>query len=168
MNGNATNAANADAVDGKSANELVRLTRSAGGINTLALTDADYQTVASVQITVPAAGFVLVTSSTIIESGDGFYQIRLRDVTTGTVTAQLVVDITPENLYIPVSPTHVFQVAGTGARTFQLEARRFSGTNGSATNATITALYVPFGSTGAGTLDVEEPAPASGTGPSGR
>ncbi len=176
---NATNAGNANTVGGYAPNGLVRVARGVGypvppGPG-LPLLNA-YQTLATVQIAAPAAGFVLVTGSADFQSltcagppNGCFIEARLRDANTGAFTPfhfTTVGGVDTQDLALP----YVFPV-DAGNRTFVYEARIQAGNDGQAIafSGLLTALYTPFGSGGPGALGAADPPSGeSGAGPGAR
>jgi len=166
----AQQAGNANTVGGYAPNGLVRVARGTGANaqplgNTLVA-------VATVTITAPAAGFVLVTSSVSIQTGSGsscYAQTLLRDATGGVSAGPNYSFLAAPGEEQLASPTYVFPVTA-GARTLQLQARmQQASCTASAYMPVITALYVPFGSTGATTLDLPDvPSPEPHSGPGSR
>lgn len=145
------NATTAQTLQGYAPSGLVRVARGSGAFVTLT---TSYQTLATVTLTAPSAGFVLVQGTANIVGGNGdSASTRLRDTAGGAVA------VSPDAITatgtgagaafnMPASPTWVFPVPA-GDRTFVIEAR---GSPAGAQNCMITALFVPFGSGGAGTL----------------
>lgn len=151
----ATNAANAQLLQGLPANALVRVNANANP-NTVILTGS-YQQIASTTITVPGPGFVYVTAATVVAVGSSSYSARVaahvRDTTTNLSSYDLYQDfgvVGGTTQAGSLSPTTVFQVAGPASHTFVIEAATVSGLGiPIAGNATVSALYVPFGPGGA-------------------
>jgi hypothetical protein len=174
---NATNAGNADKVDNLDANGITRLARGQQAAN-IVLTGV-FQTIASVNITLPAPGFVLVDGSanieTFTEACNCIAELQLRDTGAGGTSSPAFFTTTGNDVGTDddANRSWVFQVAAAGARTFVLEARRFNiptGTSQLAFASTITALYGPFGSTGGATLrptGSEAPRSSKSAAPSG-
>jgi hypothetical protein len=140
---------NADALNGYHANELVRGTAAANSPFFSALTMTSQKTVS---ITLPKDGFVLVNASysAIFTAGcpcDAF--LRIRDVRAGGTSSPDAFAQFAAGSWGPVMQTWVFKEAA-GTYTFSADA----GVSGTVTvaNPTLTALYVPFGSTGGSTL----------------
>ena len=143
-------AKDADKLDGIHANELVRVGRDQNiGPS---LTGA-FATVTDVTITAPAAGFVKVDGTSVSYSGSGCpcdIWIRLRHAESDAVSFNYVQTKEANASLAALSATWVFPVSA-GTNTFEAQMRNASGTSPSA-DAGITALYVPFGSTGGATL----------------
>jgi hypothetical protein len=107
-------------------------------------------------LTVPAAGFVWVTGTAVLNVGPSgvpaLVGVAVADPATGATALPVyqhlgwgagAVDTSA------VASTAVFPVPGPGAHTFWLEAHVVTGSGTpSAGNATVTALYVPFGPDG--------------------
>ena len=153
---------NADKLDGFDANALVRAARvNAGGL-TLAAADA---TVATVTITAPAAGFVLVQADyNVTGTGcpcEGWFVLR-DGVTNALASNYKIVKKAVDGGYASGSAGWIFPVTA-GVRTFQLRASKGPGTTVGVDGPAMQALYVPFGSTGAGTLSTGSVASASAT-----
>jgi hypothetical protein len=168
---NATSAGNANTVGGYAPNGLVRVARGAApGLTPVApaLTPGAFTTLATVNLTVPAPGFVLVTGGTIVE-GTGTGIVRLRDAASTTnVSPFLGVDVDPTTTDNSATPTWVFQVTTAGPQSYVLEAQGPITLVAGGPSAQITALYVPFGSTGttaSGAGEAPPAAPAPGSGP---
>jgi hypothetical protein len=154
---------NADRLDGKHSNQLVRAARMVTGATTLITTvDGTYGTALS--ITAPAAGFVIVNADvTIIGSGCSTGCIawaRVRHIQSGALSIYSEASLYEETRG-QVGPSYVFPVSA-GVNTFDIRLARTSG-DGSLSGwwGQMNALYVPFGSTGSGTL---RPSGAVGTG----
>jgi hypothetical protein len=157
----ATNAANADTVDGKSADEIVRLAFASGGSITLT---SEYQDLITVSLTAPSAGFVQV-AGTIFASSSlsgcpctvGF---RLIDMSAGPPTPDVFYTLElEENLEDSGAAVFVFPVPA-GNRIFAVQARIVFSTDTVTidADADITALYSPFGTSGAGISETDRPA----------
>jgi hypothetical protein len=145
---------NADRVDGKHSNQLVRAARMVTGATTVITTsDVTYGTALS--ITAPAAGFVLVNADvTITRSGCTTQCVawaRVRHIQTGSTSTYSETSLYAET-FAEVSPSYVFPVSA-GVNTFDIRLARFAG-DGTLYGwwGQMNALYVPFGSTGSGTL----------------
>ncbi|MGN6755329.1 MAG: S-layer homology domain-containing protein, partial [Thermomicrobiales bacterium] len=146
-------AANADTLNGWSANALVRTNVGENGSSSGVNLTGVYLPLTSVGINVPAPGFVFVSAASSLYVGSSGFEslvaVRLRDTVSGVTSFPLYVDlgITGGTVdYTTLSPTFVFQVLNPGGRSFVVEAGIVSGAgNPNAGNATISALYVPFG-----------------------
>jgi hypothetical protein len=148
----ASTAANASLLNGFAANGLVRAARVFNSASVLL--GAANTTVATLSITAPAAGFVLLTADyNTIGTGcpcEGWYLVR--DAVAGTLSNNYKITRNEtSSTYHDGALTWVFPVAA-GARTFQLQGKNGLGTTVNANGAAVTALYVPFGSTGGSTL----------------
>jgi hypothetical protein len=148
----ATTAANANALNGYAANGLIRFAQGNNSGNQL-LAAAD-TTVTSVSITAPADGFVEVRADyNTIGTGcpcEGWY--ILRDAVTGGLSGNYKITRNEtSSTYHSSSLGWIFPVTA-GVRTFQLRGQNNAGTTVNANGAALEAVYVPFGSTGAGTL----------------
>jgi hypothetical protein len=160
---NADNASNANTLGGWPANGLIR---SAVGSNSdlIELDDfsegnditLDFETIATVTIDAPAPGYVLVsaTLSLTADGSDAWVDVCLLDPVAGLRSSFLpaAIGTTPAaTINGSISPVARFPVAAAGTRTYELRAdkQRLSGTGFTiADNATIVALYVPFGADG--------------------
>jgi hypothetical protein len=150
---NATNAGNATAVGGYLPSGLLRVARAddhnpCTAVNPV--TDA-YATVATLALTAPAAGFVLVMAQVSVQHTNATLErvdVRLRDTTSNNTSPATYSLLTQQ------AETHgltwVFPVTA-GARTFVLEAKK-TGLLWGTCGAAITGLYVPFGYDGGTTL----------------
>jgi hypothetical protein len=156
----AQTAASASTVGGFAPNGLVRVARAtafridASPTPSPLIISAAYpaaQDVVSVALTAPAAGFVLVTGTVVVSSVSTYPSVfRLRDPITGE-TSPLLQVVDEGN---SVAVTYIFPV-NAGDRTFALQAAKTADTGTvQLVDATITALFVPFGSTGGTTLDL--------------
>jgi hypothetical protein len=172
---NATSAGNADTLDGYDANGLVRVARGTGGTALITATlggTAQYQTGASLTLAVPGPGFVLVTgastaatASTTCNGSNGgracTFAARLRDTGAGgSASPYLTTVVTATaNFADSLTPTYVSPVIAAGERTFVLEVATDSSYQNHVIllQSQITALFVPFGSGGAGTLGTDAP-----------
>ena len=168
---NAVNATNATTVGGYAPNGLVRVARN-GTTSYNPLTATTYVTLTQVTLTAPSAGFIQVTGAAVVvdEGGGGQRGLFLR--------SRIGASVSPESIAYPGTTAHtaantwVFPVAA-GPQTIILEGTSNLFTGAQAINVgdlQLTALFVPFGSGGAGTLGSDDPptvAP-SGTDPAGR
>ncbi len=162
---NATNATNAATVGGYAPNGLLRVTDAFAFKNESQLIpgpanpgEIDFVQVA---ITAPGPGFVLVTGViglfTSATSGCPCrVEIRLIERTPGsTLESGGFAGMLPNNTvggsggYVTLANTLVFPVLVPGPRTYALAINRVSGTAAVGGEGTITALFVPFGATGA-------------------
>ena len=145
------NAQNSDKLDGFDANALLRVVSAndgTGGTFVKALSVGAYGTIATVNLTAPSAGYVLVVASAFMQhsaAGTSTAYLRVRDAVSAATSPRL-------NSYLAFygetsSVTHLFPVAA-GARSFVLEGYG-NDANWAAGGATITALFVPFGPSGA-------------------
>jgi hypothetical protein len=148
----ATTAGNANALNGYAANGLIRIAQGSNGSSVVL--GAGDTTVTSVSITAPAAGFVQVIADyNTIGTGcpcEGWY--ILKDAVTSTLSGNYKITRSEtSSTYHSSSLGWIFPVTA-GVRTFQLRGFNNVGTTVSANGASLEAIYVPFGSTGAGTL----------------
>jgi hypothetical protein len=152
----AQTATDATTVGGLAPNGLVRVARAAAHRvdamppeSSLVVTGG-FEDVVSVTLNAPASGFVLVNATVVLRSTHPDPALfRLRDPITSEASTLMQV-LTPGN---SVALTYVFPV-GAGSRAFALQAS-VTGTPSTIelVDATATALFVPFGSTGGSTLD---------------
>jgi hypothetical protein len=173
---NAANAENANMVGGYAPNAFVRVARNGSLYSVTPLSSKCYTftSLLTVSITAPVAGFVLVNGVAGAQYGIGtgesalFLRARNQSDTART-------NPSPYSLAYAYSPgpeietaaiSWVFPVSA-GAQTFVLEACLFQYTGSATINAVnpqVTALFVPFGPDGTGTLG-EQNAPASPSSP---
>jgi hypothetical protein len=159
------------------ANDLVRVARAGtdttGLLHSITGTQPSaFQDVLTLTISAPGAGFVLVNASVSIENGGACTRFgcgvfaRLQHGNSGAISPYLVVDAdTGDHPDDAVALTYIFPVSA-GVQTFTIQLGR---NNAAATmsyfSPQATALFVPFGSTGASTLGTDAPAaPGSGHG----
>jgi hypothetical protein len=143
---------NADKLDGFDANGLTRVAYAANSaITNISATNMPYVTVS---ITCPAAGFVLLNSS-FTGFASTVTATELRAVI--TKTSAPAAGGTPQEARVD-SATNEANIANSqvyavtpGVHTFQLQVSTF-GAAASTDWGQLTAIYSPFGSTGAGTL----------------
>jgi len=115
--------------------------------------------IGSLAITAPSAGFVLVTASIATNANiPGTCPCELAGsltdgILTSPVFSNIVQDTATANDEASVTVTYVFPVEA-GARTFTARGQRQTGSATLNTRATLTALFVPFGSTGGSTLSL--------------
>lgn len=142
------------------ANELVRVARNSRdsgeptGINATTLTE--YFTV---NITTPTSGFVYLTGSVEILNPAAVActaQMRLRHA--AVESPQAFTTLNPASLnYETLTQTYIFPVSGAGVKTLAMDVAYYATPTVGCTlnffDPTLTALYVPFGSTGAETLE---------------
>ncbi len=128
--------------------------------------DPVFDQIVSVALTAPTAGFVIVSSTVgiSIEGAGTVGFVRLRDTTASnglfspTLSAATNSGPAPTTaVATTLSPTYVFPV-NAGPRSFVLEAQRSGpGERVSVYDDVITAIFVPFGSSGATGLEGEQP-----------
>ena len=146
---NADNAGNAGAVGGYTPNGLLRAAR-ATQTSSVALT-ASYQTLATLSIAAPGPGFVIVNSTVKAQSVTCpcVATARLRDVVAGgAVSSTTAASVDANTPLEPLGPTWVFPVGAAGTQSYVLEAYESGGTAMSALDGVVSAIFVPFGSTG--------------------
>lgn len=147
--------ANAAALNGYAANALLRVAH--GQRQDDYNVTAAYTTHASLVITAPAPGFVLVTGSAefIFDTGPcpcvGGARLRHAEASAESYTSAAVVTTTIDRARVPLIWT--FQV-GTGVQHLELRVIKQGGTGSlKVVSGNLTALFVPFGPTGGSTLD---------------
>jgi hypothetical protein len=155
--------ANAATLQGYAPSGLVRVAQGRGTNITgndfpIAAVTPTYEALpgATVTINAPGSGFVLLNSSVSVSSNQTISILaRLRDVTPGAPGDA----VSPEFSRFDsgdfgtgtIAITHIFPVNGAGAKSFRLEVAKTAGSP-VARNGTITAIFVPFGSSGGATL----------------
>jgi hypothetical protein len=146
------NAVDSDKVNGYRANELVR-----GAVVTTSSTIGSAETtktIATISITVPRSGFVLVNASVDVQGG---CDCRLGvDVGGSWFHDQWI-----QGGFANISVAQLIPVTGAGLKTFNITGGRYNGTGSIPTFTNATALYIPFNNVGV------QPAGAS-AGPSER
>ncbi len=152
---------NAKTVQGYAPDGLVRVARAQSGATTaLTTTTVTYGT--PLTITAPAAGFVLVTAGYTIAYGSGTpgqVIANIRHIETGNVSERGQAQVSATNIRSSIALTYAFPVSA-GANSFDLRTSLFSDSGANGYYLNMTALYVPFGSTGGSTMDLE-PAPSN-------
>ncbi len=177
----AATAGNATTVGGLAPNQLLRVARTLVPNNIFAspapqsatqVTAAfpTFQPIGTVTLTAPADGFVLVMASSFAATRNSqLLRLQLRDPLNGEISPfSAAFSGSPGALEGSVTPIHLFKVAA-GERSFILEAGRSAGgvpTDTQLANTTITALYVPFGSTGGSAFEINPLAPSGASAPS--
>jgi hypothetical protein len=155
------NAANAGTVGGFAPSGLVRAAQgtSAGSVD-IPYTNYNFYTLASVVLTAPGPGYVLVTGAASfgVYAGNSWTQpgFRLRDTTSGDASREQLTLIGNSGFGYPAytsgATSTIFAVTASGPRTFVLEARHYTGgANIYGYNGEVSALFVPFGPSGATT-----------------
>jgi hypothetical protein len=144
---------NADTLNGFAANALIRVARATSGGVALGTSDAVTQTLT---ISAPTAGFVhLAANYNIIGTGclcQGW--LYLKDAVSGQQMANYkILPVDTSSQYASGAMEFVFPVTA-GNRTFQLIGKRVGGTTTTLDAPVMTAMFVPFGSTGGTTLGV--------------
>jgi hypothetical protein len=155
---------NAAKLGGRSANELVRVARGSTNVSTvLESTETPH---GSVSITAPAAGFVLVTAAPTVQNSGCtnlcYFHHRVRHAQTGSHSIDAVDGVAgPPTFWGTAAISWVFPVTA-GTHTFESRLHRPAGGDGTllAYFNALTALYTPFGSTGGGTLALEDASPS--------
>jgi hypothetical protein len=144
----AANAADAAALNGRAANQLVRVAKGtqASPLQTPPSSTA-YVTAAEATITAPGPGYVIVDGAinlARIGGVGGLVRARLRESGPGPAAPdQESTDPTAD-----LSPTYVFPVDAAGTKTYKLQFRSGGTVDWGGYNGVITALYVPFGGSG--------------------
>jgi hypothetical protein len=154
----AKSADNASALGGYAASSLARV--AFGSSSTSVTAGSTSVTIASVSITAPAAGFVLVNGYVTANGGTGTFYVRVRDDST-SVTSPWFNGVTVAGAYQTGGNETVFPVTA-GTRSFSVSADDSSATFTG--YGTISAVFIPFGSSGSPTsLSVKSGGPASTT-----
>lgn len=143
--------ANARTLEGYAPGDLLRAALGTGkAVDTLTLSE---QTIATVEITAPQAGYLLVSGvmqSKGPQSGcPCTVLLRLKNVKTGESSSYSTAYTQDNNVFNSGATTYLFAVEA-GPQTIALRSQLFSG-NGTVevNNGRLTALYVPFGPDGA-------------------
>ena len=164
LDGNTAPSVDADMVDGYGATDL---TRAALGVMTNTLLTSSYQTIGTVTITAPVAGFVVVNASTTVYN---FAAGCPCEITVGWSTTDDTFPDAWSNTRIVQGSTdiatiavpHIYPVAA-GTHTFYVVAINHAGTGTpNTTFGNAVAQFTPFGGTGAGP-SLAAPAPAGTT-----
>jgi len=149
----ATNAANATTLGGYLPTTLLRAARATQGA--MVTLTPSFQTLAKLSIVAPNPGFVIVTSTAKAESvvweseAPSVAVARLREAdVVGVASTTTATSVGTGNPVATMAATWVFPVEAAGAHTYVLEAYQDSGDEMDASGAVVTAIYVPFGSTG--------------------
>jgi hypothetical protein len=111
---------------------------------------------ATVTIDAPGSGFVLLNSSVGVTSFQTVSVLaRLRDVTPGVPPTAFSPEVSRFDAGDfgggALSLTYIFPVTGAGTKSFRLEVSK-SGGSPEVHNGVITAIFVPFGSSGGSAL----------------
>jgi hypothetical protein len=142
----AASADNANAVNGYPASSLAR---AATGSGSAAVTSGStLVSVATVTITAPATGFVLVSGYVTASGGTGTYFVRVRD-NSNAATSPWYNGVTVAGAYMTGGNEAVFPVTA-GSRSFSVTAELSTATFTG--YGVITAVFIPFGSTGSPTV----------------
>jgi len=152
----AHSADNASALGGYAASSLARV--ATGSASAAVTSGSTSVTIASVSITAPTTGFVLVHGYVTANGGTGTFYVRVHDNSNSAVSPYYN-GVTVAGAYMTGGNEAVFPVTA-GTRSFSVTAEQSSA---SFTGyGTITALFVPFGSTGSPTvLSVKSGTPAN-------
>lgn len=164
-------AADSDKLDGKDPNELVR---SGLGVSQTAFSFASFTDRTSVTVNAPDKGFVIVNGAVYAQTSSSscnpcYAHIEILNSTTnerstvlieslGNGTTALQDDVLPTTWVFPVDP---------GDNTFQLRTAPFPSSAAiNFVNPRLSAVYVPYGATGASTLGAssQQVSPMSGEG----
>ncbi len=125
--------------------------------------DTTFDPIVTVSITAPTAGFVIISSTVgvSIEGTGTVSLVRLRDAASPTGPASPTLTAATNSgpaattaVATTLSPTYVFPVAAA-QRSFTLEAQKSGPGTVKAYDGVITAIFVPFGSSGARVLEGE-------------
>jgi hypothetical protein len=156
------------------ANELIRAAQATSvytrDTNEFAVTSvfnsgAALNPIATVSINAPGTGFVIVNatigfsiqpSDTGGTSKNTVGYARLRDIGTGAASPLLSTATGSGSQATTLGPTYIFPVT-TGMRSFVLEVQKSGTGTANAFDGVVTALFVPFGSGGAATLEGSQP-----------
>ncbi len=130
---------NADKIDGKDASQLGGPGRSDVGNTCDPLSDTNYVTCASVDLTLPSAGRVLLVADGLWNQQTGTASGRCRFGGEGTSNNQVEFGNAPAG---SVGLTEVTGSASAGTKTFHIECREFSGNTFSFSDMDISAVYV--------------------------
>jgi hypothetical protein len=159
-----TPSVNADRVDGRNANALIRVADWQTGATTpVPPTNESVQYGPDLVITAPAAGFVTVNIGfTIINSGctSGCATLgQIHHVESGATSSAAIENASVSDEVASASLNRAFPVSA-GVNTFELRLSRSGLGNGAMYGwyGSGTAVYSPFGSTGGSTLGVDSPA----------
>ncbi len=149
-----------DPPSGGGASNAIRVARGAPiQAGTFPLTPT-FQITGRVTLTAPSAGFVIVTAAMTVSAFSGptdLGRVRLRDEGSGVFSPDANARLTPpapppaaQNVdELALTPTFVFQVAAAGPQAFVLEAKKDAAGGGFFWEGVqISAIFVPFGSTG--------------------
>ncbi len=143
----AKTAGDANTVGGYAANQL---TRGAATHVDSSIPDGNLKTIASVTLTVPRSGFVLVNAAT---DTDGCACQLSTQLSEGSDSSYFVSAEVPASGEAGTANTFLFPVTVSGPtpETFKLTGWRYSGSGTLTTDTDMTALFVPFGATGTST-----------------
>jgi len=156
-----TPSVNADRVDGRNANALIRVADwETGETTTVPGSFSEIQYGPDLVITAPAAGFVTVNIGFTVRNlscatNCSVYG-RAAHVETGASSLFAYATGTTTDVYGSASVHHVFAVAA-GINTFQLRLERPGSGTVQGWYATGTGMYSPFGSTGGSALGFDSP-----------
>ena len=180
LDGNSDPSVNADAVDGRDANELTRVAAATVSPFQTLDTPGTWENIETVSVTTPAAGFVTVSGSATIAAFDAGCgcEVTIALSPQATVPPDLIDEEWQNEQVGPdggsqeigsASVQWIFPVASAGTHTFYMHAVNNSGTaDPFIAFVQMTAMYSPFGSTGGGTLGLTDaPAAPSTTSVSG-
>ena len=153
---------NADRVDGRHANQLVRAAGQQIGDSTTIATSGETQYGDDLTINAPTAGFVILTANLTFRSddctGECWVASRLVHVG-GSESTYSMATVQASDSFNDTAPQWTVAVP-SGANTFRLMASRDNG-GGTVVGwwGSMTALFVPFGSTGGATLGLTDAVP---------
>jgi hypothetical protein len=159
---NADTAANTNALNGYAANGLVRVARANGAIfpsgsAALGACESAYTSLATVTITAPGPGFVKVDgvyTARHVAAGD---TVEAQLIATGGATSPIEYGVAGTSAgqmaLVPFGNSWVFPVSAAGPFSITLRGCSFA-TGADAFNAEMSAIFVPFGSSGTSTLSV--------------
>jgi hypothetical protein len=133
-----------------SANSLSTLGRIAIGSGSVFIPAGTTGTVATVSLTAPKRGFVLVTGHVDEDSATGTWGVRVWDLDAGAHSPFYVGQTTTSEGDSSATNTAVFPVTA-GARTFAVNVDWSNSTTGMNAYGTITAQFIPYGPSGSST-----------------
>ena len=133
-----------------SAASLSKLGRVAMGSGSVAMSAGATGIVATVSLTAPKQGFVLVTGYVDEDSGTGLWGVKVWDNTANKGSPMHNCQTTVSTTDSSASNTAVFPVTA-GARTFSVLVSWNDSTTAMNAYGTITAQFVPYGATGSAT-----------------
>jgi hypothetical protein len=157
---------NADRVDGRHANQLIRVADQQIGATTLVpATGAQVQYGSDLKITAPTNGFILVSAQVTYSSsnctGDCWAATRI-ELVGGPSSNYSMTTVHADDTFNSTAPQRAFAV-NAGVNTFRVMSSR--GVGAGTVNAfwgAVNATFIPYGSTGGATLGLTGDEPAVG------